>query len=44
MAKRKSKRVKAKRITRADRVRASHKYGLVFDRFHIERPPRKKSS
>lgn len=28
---------KSKHITYAGRVRAAHEYGLVFDRFHIER-------
>ena len=34
----------SKRITYAARVRAAYEYGLVFDRFHVECPPRKKSS
>ena len=39
-----SKRAKPKRITYAGRVRTAYQYGLVFDRFHVDRPPRKELS
>ena len=37
-----SKSVEPKRITYVGRVRAAHEYGLVFDRFHIDRPRKEK--